>query len=82
MTLCPFQFYNRIHEEKRAGCFAFIVFRISCFCKCVVALLHGTVRWSAVCDCIMPLSYSFLFWLNAVVMDVQQCTRFVPYSQY
>ena len=36
---------------KRAGCFAFIVFWMSCYCKCPVTLLRGAVEWSAVCDC-------------------------------
>ena len=39
------------YEEERAGCFAFIVFQMSCYCKCFVALRHGAVGWSAVCDC-------------------------------
>ena len=29
----------------------FIVFRMSCYYICSVALSHGTVGWSAVCDC-------------------------------
>ena len=40
--------------EERAGCFAFIVLRMSCYCKCVVTLPHGAVGWSAVCDCGIP----------------------------
>ena len=24
---------------------------MSCYCKCLVALPHGVVGWSAVCDC-------------------------------
>ena len=27
-------------EEERAGCFAFIVFWMSCYCKCPVPLPH------------------------------------------
>ena len=38
-------------EEERAGCFAFIVFWMSCYCKCFVALPHGALGWSAVCGC-------------------------------
>ena len=32
-------------------CFAFIVFRMSCYYSCFVALPHGAVGSSAVCDC-------------------------------
>ena len=43
------------HSEKLfdiiAGCFAFIVLQMSCYCKCSVTLLHGVVDWSAVCNC-------------------------------
>ena len=46
-----FQVYNHLDEEERAGCFAFIVFWMSCYCKYPVALPHGAVGWSAVCDC-------------------------------
>ena len=42
ITLCPFLFCNHM---------AFIVFWMSYFCKCPVALSHGAVGWSAVCDC-------------------------------
>ena len=38
-------------EEVIAGCFAFIVFRMSCFYKCPVAFPHSTMGWSTVCDC-------------------------------
>ena len=34
-----------------AGCFAFIVFWMSFYYKCPVALPHSAVGWSAVCDC-------------------------------
>ena len=40
-----------LDEEERAGCFAFIVFQMSCYCKCPVPLPHDAVGWSAVCDC-------------------------------
>ena len=43
-----------LDEEERAGCFAFIVFWMSCHCKCPVALTHGAVGGSAVCDCGIP----------------------------
>ena len=41
---------NQLDEEERAGCLAFIVFRMSCYCKCFVALPRGAVGWSAICD--------------------------------
>ena len=51
ITLCPFYFCNHLEEEERAGCFGFIVFWMSCYCKCPIALPHGAVGWSAVCNC-------------------------------
>ena len=51
ITLCPFCFCNYFGEEERSGCFAFIVFWMSCYCKCPVALPLCAVGWSAVCDC-------------------------------
>ena len=33
ITLCPFQFCNHLEEKERAGCFAFIVLLMSCYCK-------------------------------------------------
>ena len=38
-------------KRERAGCFAFIVLRMSCYCKWSVTPPHGAVVWSAVCDC-------------------------------
>ena len=38
-------------EDERAGRFAFIVFLMFCYIKCPVALPHGTVGGSAICDC-------------------------------
>ena len=51
ITLCPFEFCNHREEDERAGCFPFIVLRMSCYCKCSMTLPHGAVGWSAVCDC-------------------------------
>ena len=51
ITLCPFQFRNHLEGEEKVGCFAFIVLQMSCYCKCYVALPHGAMGWSAVCDC-------------------------------
>ena len=47
-AICIVLYY--LDEEDSAGCFAFIVFRMSCYCNCSVALPHGVVGWSAVCD--------------------------------
>ena len=30
ITLCPFQLCNHLDGEEKAGCLAFIVFRVSC----------------------------------------------------
>ena len=43
------KFCNHL-EEKKAGCFAFIVLQMHCYYKCSVALPHSSVGWSAVCD--------------------------------
>ena len=51
ITLCPFYFCNHLDEEERAGCFAFIVFQMSCYSKCFEAHPQGAEGWSAVCDC-------------------------------
>ena len=56
---------SRVVEEGRAGCLAFIVFWMSCYCKCPVALPHCAVGWSAVCDC--GISYSLIFLFQNVV---------------
>ena len=44
-------FYNHLDEEEGAGCFALIVFLMSCVCKCSVVLSHCAVGWSAMCNC-------------------------------
>ena len=51
IILCSFYFCNHLEEEERVGCFAFIVLRMSCYCKCCVFLPNGAVGWCAVCDC-------------------------------
>ena len=43
--------FSKLWGIKRAGCFAFIVLRMSCYCKYPVALPHRAIDWSAVCDC-------------------------------
>ena len=52
--------------ESRAGCFAFIVFWMSCYCKFPVALSHTDVGSSEVCECGLFWSYSLTF----VVVDL------------
>ena len=47
-----FLFLQSSDEEERAGCFAFIVFCVSCYCEYHVAHPHGAVGWSAACDCV------------------------------
>ena len=46
-----FPFCNHLEEEEKAGCFAIVVLQMYCYYKCFVALPHGVVGWSAVCDC-------------------------------
>ena len=45
--------------EEIASCFTLGVFLMLCDCYCSVALPHGAVGWSAVCDCGISLIYSF-----------------------
>ena len=40
---------KHLDEEERAGCLAFIVFQMSCYCSCPVALPHDAVGLPAVC---------------------------------
>ena len=42
---------NHLEEEGKAGCFAFVFLRMSCYCICSVALSYCAVGWSAVFDC-------------------------------
>ena len=51
ITVYQFQFRNHLKEEEKSGCFAFIVLQMSGYCKCSVALPHGAIGWSVVCDC-------------------------------
>ena len=50
-----------ILTRERAGCFAFIVFGMSCYCKCSMALPRGAVGSSAVRDCGIFRSYLLTF---------------------
>ena len=51
ITVCPFLFCNHHKEKEKACCFAIIVLQMYCHYKCSVALPHGAVGWSVVCDC-------------------------------
>ena len=39
-----------LNRKKKAGCFAIFVLQMYCYYKCSVALPHGAVGWSVVCD--------------------------------
>ena len=49
--LCVLSSFAIILKQERAGCFAFTVLRMSCYCKCSDAIPHSDIGWSAVCDC-------------------------------
>ena len=63
LSLCCYVllFVHSSEEEEEAGCFAIIVLQMYCYYKCSVALPHGAVGWSAVCDCGISLTYSLTF---------------------
>ena len=44
-------FCNHLNVEDRDGCFALIVFLLSCGSQCSVALPRGALGWFVVCDC-------------------------------
>ena len=46
ITVCPFPCSNHLEEKD----FVFIVSSMSCHFICSVALPHGAMGWSAVCD--------------------------------
>ena len=66
ITFCSFLFCNNLEEEEKPGCFAIIVLQMYCYHKCSVAVPHGAVGWSAVCDCGISWSYSLTFGRNPV----------------
>ena len=70
ITLCPFKFCNHLEEVEKSGCFAFIVLQTSCYCKCSMALPHGALGWSAVCDFGISLSYSLIFCFGCFTLIV------------
>ena len=58
-----------ILKRERVCCFASVVLRKSCYCKCSVTLTHDAMGWSAVCDCGISWSYSFTsLWLFITVV--------------
>ena len=52
MSLYHSQFCNYLEEEERAGCFACFVLWMPCYYKRSLALPHGALGWSALCDCV------------------------------
>ena len=52
---------NHLGGEERAGCFAWIVFLMSCDCLRSVIFPHGAMERSAVSDCGISRSYSLTF---------------------
>ena len=62
---------HHLEEEERAGCFAFIVLRISCCCKCSVTLPHGAMGWYAVCD--------YVFFLIKLTYFLLSCLQVLEY---
>ena len=66
VLLCVLSSFAIILKRKRElVALLFIVLRMSCYCECYVTLPHGTVGWSAVCDCGISWSYSLTFWFKA-----------------
>ena len=63
--------------EESVSCFTLIVFLMSCDCFCSVALPRGAVGWYAVCDCGIPISYSFTFFSHADDMNLDLADSFV-----
>ena len=59
--LVSFLVFNHLDEEERVGCIALIVFLVLCCCYCSVALPHGAMGLSAICDCVISLIISTYF---------------------
>ena len=51
LVLCVLSSFTIILTRKRELVALLLFFQMSCYCKSFVALLHGVVGWSAVCDC-------------------------------
>ena len=74
ITLCSFLFCNHLDDKVKAGCFAFIVFWMSCYCKCPVALPHSAKDGSAVCDCGISRTYLlFIFKISTSKLGIPYC---------
>ena len=55
-SLCVISiFCQHLDEEENDSCFALIVIKMSCDCKCFVALPHHVVGWSAVVIAVFPV---------------------------
>ena len=52
---------------------AFIVFWISCYCKCPVAYPHSASGWSVVFDCSIFLTYSLTFCFHVCLLVLSFC---------
>ena len=50
-TLCPSSFAIILMGEERACWSTLTVFLVYCDSQCSVALPHGAMGWSVVCDC-------------------------------
>ena len=50
IALCLSKFCNHLEEGEKVG-LAIVVLKMDCYYKCSVALPHGAVGWSTVCDC-------------------------------
>ena len=60
---------NHLEEEERAGCFAFIVLRMSCYCKCSVNLL--VVPWIGLrCVIVVFPDHTHLLFNKQILNDV------------
>ena len=57
----PFLVLQSSLRGREGWLLTLIVFWMSCFCKCPVALPQGAVGWSAFCDCGISWSYSLNF---------------------
>ena len=50
-NLCPFSFAITLVGKESASCFTLNAFLMVCDCLCSVALPHGAMGWTAICDC-------------------------------
>ena len=62
-----------LEEEKKAGCFAFVVLQMYNYYKFSVALPHGSLGWSVVCDCGISYSYSLRFLIYVYIKRIFYC---------